>query len=58
MEYWKMLNGTLRQIHAFDDALESIRIEYQSKVDTISRLSNVIVERNIYSRKYVEVLHG
>lgn len=58
MEYWKMVNGTLRQIHDFDDALESIRIEYQSKVDTISRLSNVIVERNIYSKKYVEVLHG
>lgn len=50
MEYWKMVNGTLRQIHDFDDALESIRIEYQSKVDTISRLSNVVVERNIYFR--------
>lgn len=58
MEYWKMVNGSLRQVYDFDDALESIRISYQSKVDTISRLSNVIVERNIYSRKYVEVLHG
>lgn len=50
MEYWKMVNGSLRQVHDFDDALESIRIEYQSKVDTISRLSNVVVERNIYFR--------
>ena len=39
MEYWKMVNGSLRQVHDFDDALESIRIEYQSKVDAVSRLS-------------------
>lgn len=39
MAYWKMVNGTLRQVHDFDDALESIRIVYQSKVDAVSRLS-------------------
>lgn len=34
-----MVNGALRQVHDSDDALESIRIEYESKVDTIPRLS-------------------
>ena len=39
MEYWKMVNGALIQVHDFDDALESIRISYQSKVDEVNRLS-------------------
>ena len=39
MEYWKMVNGALHQVHDFDDTLESIRIEYQSKVDAVNRLS-------------------